>query len=388
MNKIRPVIVQLQHLISPFQFKKTADEYKADKNVRSFSTWNMLLVLIYTHLMQKKSLRDICTGLHSISNRWYHMGLSSLSRNNLSNSLAKRSSEVFEKTFYWLLAKVQHDMKSKNDRRFKFKKQIKAIDSTTISLCMSLFSWASYRKTKSGIKVHAIYDIKSQMPEFIHITDARRHDHTAVSLMPIKENAIYALDRGYLCFKTLDNIDKNRAFFVTRIKSNTQYKRVSCRKPMGIGVLRDDRIVFTGNKANDYSHEIRMVRFKDEENNKVYTFLTNNFELSARTIADIYKSRWDIELFFKWIKQNLRIRSFIGTSENSVRIQIWTAAITFLLVEYIRFLSRTAFSRIEVFRILGAHIMSDRYIGSLFTKRKPTNRFKYANLDLQLDLCF
>lgn len=388
MNKIRPVIVQLQHLISTFHFKKLADAHKADKNVRSFSTWNMLLVMIYMHLMQKKSLRDICTGLHSMSNKWYHMGLTSLSRNNLSNSLAKRSSEVFERTFYWLLDKVQHDIKEKKDRRFKFKKQIKAIDSTTISLCMSLFTWASYRKTKSGIKVHAIYDIKNQIPEFIHITDARRHDHIAVSRMPIQENAIYALDRAYLCFKTLENIDKNRAFFVTRIKSNTQYKKISCKKPKGTGVLRDDRIVFTGNKANDYPHEIRLVRFKDKEENKVYTFLTNNFELSARTIADIYRSRWDIELFFKWIKQNLRIRSFIGTSENAVRIQIWTAAITYLLVEYIRLLSKTVFSRIEVLRILSTHIMSNIAIGSLLTKRKPNSHSRCASLDLQLDLCF
>jgi IS4 transposase len=316
------------------------------------------------------------------------MGLTSLSRNNLSNSLAKRSSEVFERTFYWLLDKVQHDIKEKKDRRFKFKKQIKAIDSTTISLCMSLFTWASYRKTKSGIKVHAIYDIKNQIPEFIHITDARRHDHIAVSRMPIQENAIYALDRAYLCFKTLENIDKNRAFFVTRIKSNTQYKKISCKKPKGTGVLRDDRIVFTGNKANDYPHEIRLVRFKDKEENKVYTFLTNNFELSARTIADIYRSRWDIELFFKWIKQNLRIRSFIGTSENAVRIQIWTAAITYLLVEYIRLLSKTVFSRIEVLRILSTHIMSNIAIGSLLTKRKPNSHSRCASLDLQLDLCF
>jgi len=316
------------------------------------------------------------------------MGLSSLSRNNLSNSLAKRSSKVFEGTFYWLLDKVQHDIKGKKDKRFKFKKQIKAIDSTTISLCMSLYSWASFRKTTSGIKVHTIYDIKSQIPEFIHITDARRHDHTAVSRMPITENAIYALDRAYLCFKTLENIDKNRAFFVTRIKSNTQHKRVSRNKPKGAGVLRDDRIVFTGNKASEYPHEIRLVRFKDEEENKVYTFLTNNFELSARTIADIYKSRWDIELFFKWIKQNLRIRSFIGTSENAVRIQIWTAAITYLLVEYIRLLSKTVFSRIEVLRILGTHIMSDLAIRSLLTKRKTDSRSRYVSLDLQLDLCF
>lgn len=388
MNKMRPVLMQLQQLISTFHFQKAVDEHNADKNVRSFSTWNLLTVMIYTHVTQKKSLRDICTGMLSFTRRWYHLGLVSLSRNNLSNSLAKRPAEVFEKTFYALLDSVQGAMRGRTDNRFRFKNPIKAIDSTTLSLCISLYTWASFRKTKAGIKVHTVYDIKNQIPDFICMTDARRHDHAVVSQIPIQARALYAVDRGYFCLKTLENIDKNRAFFVTRLKSNTLYSVVDKRKKTGKGILADKSIVFTGSKSSHYPHAVRLVHYRDDEDGKEYLFITNNFELSAATIAAVYKARWDIELFFKWVKQNLRVKTFIGTSENAVRIQIWTAAITYLLVEYMRFISRTTFSKIDVFRILGAELMNDRAVASLFEKSKPVSRHLCSSMDLQLDLCF
>jgi hypothetical protein len=379
----------MQQLISTFEFKKLTNEYRADKNVRSFSTWNLLQTMLYTHLTGKRSLRDICTGLNSISNRWYHLGLRSLSRNNLSNSLAKRSCEVFEKTFYQVQSSVLHTMSGRKDKRFKFENQLKSIDSTTISLCLSLCSWASFRSTKAGIKAHTVYDIKNRMPEFIVITDARCHDHAAVSRMPIHEGAIYAMDRGYLCFKTLENIDKNRAFFVTRIKSNTKYRTMKKKnQPAGKGILRDDIIQFSGQKSKDYPHALRLVRYCDQAEKKEYVFITNNVTLSASTIASIYKSRWDIELFFKWIKQNLKVKSFIGTSENAVSIQIWTAAIAYLILEYLRFLSRSCLSLIEVFRIIGMNIFSDRTIEDLLCRPGRVKRRKCLFPDLQLDFGF
>ena len=388
MNKNRMVFVQMQQIISTFHFKKLTDEYKADKNVRSFSTWNLLQTMLYAQLTGKRSLRDICTGLGSVSNRWYHLGLTSLSRNNLSNSLAKRSSQVFEKAFYQLLAKVQLDMNGRNDKRFKFSNPLKAIDSTSISLCLSLCSWASFRSTKAGIKTHTMYDIKKRIPDFLVITEGRHHDHTAVSDMPIHEGTIYVMDKGYLCFKTLENIDKNRAFFVTRIKSNTQYRTIRKNKPTGNGILRDDRIVFNGQKSKDYPHGLRLVRYREPIEKKVYVFITNNFDLAASTIASIYKARWDIELFFKWIKQNLKVKSFIGRSENAVRIQIWTAAIAYLVMEYLRFRSRSTLSLIDVFRILGANILSDRSIDELIIIQTRAHRKKFLFPDLQLDLGF
>jgi len=388
MNKNRMVFVQMQQLISTFHFKKLTDEHKADKNVRSFSTWNLLQTMLYAHLTGKKSIRDICTGLNSIANRWYHLGFSSLSRNNLSNSLMKRSHEIFEKTFYQLLAKVQSDMAGRKDKRFKFNNQLKAIDSTVLSFCLSLYSWASFRSTKAGIKAHTMYDIKNHIPEFILITDARCHDHTAVSQMPINEGTIYVMDKGYLCFKTLENIDKKQAFFVTRIKSNTKYRTTKKNRPTVKEILRDDIIEFTGLKSNDYPEELRLVRYRDPIEKKEYTFITNNFDLAASTIASIYKSRWDIELFFKWVKQNLKVKSFIGRSENAVRIQIWTAAIAYLIMEYLRFQSRSSVSLIDVFRIIGMNIFSDRGIDDLLSTHKRVNCKSLLFPDLQMDLGF
>lgn len=386
MNKSKMVFIQMQQLISTFHFKNAVEEYNADKNVRSFSTWNLLQVMLFTHLTQKRSIRDVCTGLKSVSNKWYHLGLGSLSRNNLSNSLAKRSHVVFEKTFYQLLSKVQNEMAGRKDKRFTFKNDIKAIDSTSISLCMSLYAWASFRSTKSGIKAHTVYDVKKRIPDFMVITDGRCHDHTTVQQMPINASTIYVLDRGYLCFKTLENIRENRAFFVTRTKTNTRYKTISKNKVIGKGILRDDHIEFTGQKAKDYPHALRLIRYRDQKEKKTFTFITNNMVLSASTIASIYKSRWDIELFFKWVKQNLKVKSFIGTSENAVRIQIWTAAIVYLVMEYLRFRSSTSFPLIDVFRIIGTNIFSDSKIYELLSFPKRGKRLKYSMPELQLDL--
>jgi hypothetical protein len=388
MNMNRMVLVQLQQLISTFKFNKLTNEYKADKNVRRFSTWNLLQTMLYAHLTNKRSIRDICTGLYSVMNRWYHLGFVSVSRNNLSNSLAKRSHEVFEKSFYQLLNKIQSDMHGRKDKRFKFKNPLKAIDSTSISLCLSLCKWASFRSTKAGIKAHTMYDIKKRIPDFIIITEGRRHDHAVVSQMPIQAETIYVLDKGYLCFKTLENIAKNRAFFVTRIKSNTKYRTIKKNAPCGTGILRDDLIAFTGMKSKEYSHPLRLVRYRNPEDKKVYTYITNNIELAASTIASIYKSRWDIELFFKWIKQNLKVKTFIGTTENAVRIQIWAAAIAYLMMEYLRFMSRSNISLIEVFRIIGGNIFSDKNIWDLLSPRKKLERLKFVPPELQLDFGF
>lgn len=388
MNKCKTVLSQMQQFISRFNFEKLVSEYKSDKNVRSFTTWNLLQVMIYTQLDLKRSLRDICMSLESNMNRWYHLGLRSISRNNLSNSLMKRSADVFEKTFYMLLGKVQIAKGRSTSKRFKFKSPLTAIDSTTISLCLSLYDWAFFRTTKGGIKVHTMYDIKNQIPNFMVITEARLNDHKAIPLMPFEKGSIYVLDRGYLCLKTLGNINEIGGFFVTRTKSNTLYRVIKKNEIAGKGILKDCLIRFTGVKASDYPDAVRLVRFKNPEDGKVYDYITNNFSLSAITIANIYKSRWDIELFFKWIKQNLRVKTFIGTSENALRIQIWTAAIVYLLLEYIRFVSKTVFSITEVFRILSSNILSDGEISKLLSKRKRYLLKKSNIMEFQLDFGF
>lgn len=388
MNKGRPVILQLQSLISRFQFEKLVKEYKTDKNVRTFSTWNLMHVMLFAHCTAKKSLRDICTGLSCISNRFYHLGIGSISRNNLSNALAKRNAELFERLFYMLLEKVHQEALYKKDKRFRFKNSIIAIDSTVISLCLSLYEWAAFRSTKNGIKIHTMYDVKKHMPDFMIITEARKHDNTLIAQMPLREGVIYVLDRGYLCLKTLENINENRAFFVTRTKSNTQYKIMKKNSVKSKMILLDAKITFTGVKSDDYSDVLRLVRYINPEDDKVYEYITNNHDLSAVTISAIYKSRWDIELFFKWMKQNMKMKSFIGTSRNAVLIQIWTAAITFLLLAYIKFLSKVSMPFTEIFRIIGSNLYSDIAVIDLISGRSRLKQCRIKQIDVQLDLGF
>ena len=388
MNNTMTILSQFQSLFSRSVFEKLSKEHRTDKNVRTFSTWNLLTVMLYAHVSIRKSFRDICINLQSMKKRWYHLGLVSISRNNLSNSLAKRSSQVFEKMFLHLVQKVTSEKNGNHSKKFKFKNPLYAIDSTTISLCIALFCWASFRSTKAGIKAHTMYDIKNGIPSFMSITEAKCHDHNALHEMPFKKGDIVALDRAYLCLKTLQNINKIGAFFVTRSKSNTLYRVIKKMDVTGKGIQADNIIKFTGVKSHEYPGHLRMVRYINQDDGNEYVFITNNFTLSAKTIADIYKSRWEIELFFKWIKQNLRIKNFFGTSENAVRIQIWTAAIAYLLTEYIRFLSKTSYSLAQTFRIIGSNIFERRCIFRLLSEPPDIARHKYFRLDLQLDLGF
>lgn len=384
MYKGKTVLVQMQSFIFGYDFKKTVDEHSGDKGTSVFTTKNLLSVMLYVHMASKQSLRDIVYSLESKVSLWYHLGLTSLSRNNLSHALKNRSYKIFEKTFYSLLFRLQKERKIIKDKRFRFKNPVKSIDSTTIGLCLSMFDWAKFRTTKGGIKLHVMYNNKEQIPEFINITNAGKHDVTVADAFPITPESVYVLDKGYICFKFLQNINKNRAFFVTRTKSNTQYRIIKRLPKTQDGIKADWIVTFSSYKATDYPEKLRVIRYYDSETKKTYEFMTNNFKLSAKTIADIYKSRWDIELFFKWIKQNLKIKTFIGTSENAVMIQIWTAMIAYLLTEYLRFKSRSSFSLLNTFRILSENILFSSDLFELLMKKLPPEKKMKSFCDLQL----
>jgi hypothetical protein len=388
MFNTNTVLSQMQSFIWGYDFKKVVSEHNGDKGIRMFSTKNLLSVMLYVHIASKQSLRDIIDSLQSKSNLWYHLGLKSLSRNNLSHALKKRPYQIFEKTFYTLLSRLQKEKSLGHDNRFRFKMPVRSIDSTTISLCLSLFDWATFRKKKGGIKLHVMFNNKEQIPEVINFSNASKHDITAANSFPIAENSMYVFDKGYICFKFLENININGAFFVTRTKSNTQYRVIKRQQKIKKGIKADWVVTFSSYKAKDYPERLRVVRYYDEGTKKTYEFMTNNFTLSAKTIADIYKSRWDIELFFKWIKQNLKIKTFIGTSENAVKIQIWTAMIAYLLTEYIRFKSKTSFPVLKTFRILSENILCHSEIFQLLMKKSPPNSSRKNTGDLQLALGF
>ena len=319
MRNGKTVLAQMQEIISRYDFQKTVFLHKGDKSVKKFTSHNLLTIMLYAQMTAKMSLRDICDGLKSKMNYWYHLSINSISRNNLSHALLKRPAEMFESIFYQLLMKLKSERGAISDKRFKFKNSLRSIDSTTISLCLSLFDWAKFRRAKGGIKLHTMFNNKEQLPEFIIISEAKEHDINIAYDVPIQEGGIYVMDKAYLCYDFLEKIRENRAFFVIRTKTNSQYRILERRKKTGIGVKADWIVKITGSKAKDYPEKLRVVKYYDADTKQTYEYYTNNFKLSAKTIADIYKSRWDIEIFFKFIKQNLKIKTFFGTSENAVR---------------------------------------------------------------------
>jgi hypothetical protein len=388
MFNTKTVLSQLQSFIFGYDFKNIIDFHQGDKGVKTFKTRNLLSIMLYMHMTSKKSLRDIVDSLSSKRNLWYHLGLASVSRNNLSYALANRSCKIFEQSFYWLLQKLQHERGFVSDKRFKFKMPVKILDSTTISLCLSLFDWATFREAKGGIKLHVMFDAREQIPDFVVMSTAKQHDIQAARHMELSKNSIFVMDKGYICFDFLAKINKNSSFFVTRTKTNTQYKILERRKKTNRKIKADWIVKFSSYRKKDYPELLRVVRYRDDESGKTYEYMTNNFSLSAMTIADIYKSRWDIELFFKWIKQNLKIKTFIGTSENAVLIQVWTAMIAYLLTEYIRFKSKTGFSRLKTYRILCDNILHNYDIQYLLHKKESPDLCRKKLDVMQLSLEF
>jgi hypothetical protein len=388
MREVKTVLSQMQELISRYNLQKFISMHNGDRSVKNFTTHNLLTVMIYAQMTAKMSLRDICDGLRSKANYWYHLSLQSISRNNLSHALKMRSQEIFAAMFYYLLEKVKTERGMRSDKRFKFKNPLRTIDSTTISLCLSLFEWAAYRRAKGGIKLHMMFNNKEQLPEIINMTEAKQHDINAAYEMPIQGNGIYVMDRGYFCYDFLEKMRKNKAFFVIRTKSNTKYRVIERRKKRDSSIKADWVVAITGNHAEEYTEHLRLVRYYDKEKGETFEYYTNNFVLSAMTIADVYKARWDIEIFFKFIKQNLKIKTFYGTSENAVMIQVWTAMIALLLVEYIRFKCRSSFSLQQAWRILKDNMFQRYRIEVLMTKFAMPETLLDDRRSGQLLFCF
>jgi hypothetical protein len=322
-------------------------------------------------LKSKASLRDVTTGMNIFQNNFYHLGMSKISRlshSSLSDAMRSRPYEVFESFFYELLDKAYMYKSTKGIKGAKrLRKILKLIDSTTISLCKNMYDWAKFRKTKSGIKLHTVFDADLLAPVQILITNAKKHDVSIVDEIEIKKGEMYVFDRGYNCFKYWNNIDLAGAFFVTRLKKNAKYHVLKKKVYTGRnGVLSDRIIKIKGTNANDYNGKLRLVKYYDKETKKTFDFVTNDFKTSSKEIADIYKARWGIELFFKWIKQHLKIKKIISTSENGLKVQIWCAMILYLsllliklectinidLYEVYRRIQDALFERIEVFRLI------------------------------------
>lgn len=343
---------QILSLIPKLEFNNIVDNYKADKGVKKFTTHNHLVLLLYTQFAEKDSLRDVSTSLQQHTNNHYHLSIKSTSRSTFSDANKRRDYNIFKDLFHVLIKKVK-GLTPKH--KFKFDNSLYSLDSTTISLCLSIVPWATYKAKKGAVKVHTVLNMEGCIPEFLTITDGKTADITAAKqAFEFPPDSIIVMDKAYIDFKWLYSLHQKSCFFVTRAKSNLNYFLIGQQDvESGTGVTEDLTIELNGkNAVTDYPELVRMIKYYDEETKKYYTFITNNLKLDAKTIADIYKSRWGIELFFKWIKQNLKIKAFLGTSENAIMSQIWAAMITYLLLAFIQFQTKYAGSKLDLLRII------------------------------------
>jgi len=325
------ILSQVLRNVKKSEFQNQVSKYNGDHHTRSLNCYALLVIMIYAQLKVHASLRQTVMGLGMIARQFYHLGLTSAKRSTISDALALRSYHIYEQYFFQHLRSL-----SRSERR-KLGKRLHLIDSSTISLCLNTHRWAKFRKTKAGIKLHTMYDPDDGVPEFVYITNAKRHDIKAIKdVIEFQPGEVYVYDRAYCGYKYLYSIELHGAFFVTRLKSNWKYKvKKRLPVPSGTNVRKDQIISVDGTKAKDYPRTLRLVTFYHAETKKTLQFLTNNFDMSAEEIAEAYKTRWQIELFFKWMKQHLKIKSYLSTSENGIRIQVWCAMITFLLLREI-----------------------------------------------------
>lgn len=352
MNRVYTIFSELLKLCPRYQFDKAVEQYLGDRYVKTFTTWQQFMAILYSQIKQKDSLRDIVTGLSAHGARWYHLGITGICKSTLCDANAKRDYRIFEGLFYHLLARCKN-LTPKH--KFRFKNPLYTIDASTIDLCLSVFPWAKFRTTKGAIKLHCLYDHSGALPTFLTVTDGKRHDVRVAqdNTFPLLPDSIVSIDKAYIDYKWLKSLDEQGVWFVTRAKSNIDYAVVGQHSIGSKNVLSDESISLQGVMTRSkYPKELRLIRYYDEERQKMLTFLTNNFKLAATTIAQIYKSRWQIELFFKWIKQNLKIKSFLGTSKNAVMTQIWIAMCYYLLLTYIKYQTKYGFSLLQLSRVI------------------------------------
>lgn len=358
MSHYNTIMHQLLALVPRHHFDKLAVGLDSDRYVKTFTSWNQFSTLLYAQAGGKQSLRDIQNGLDAQGGKLYHLGLpGDVKRSTLSDANKNRPCALFENLFY---AMVERCKSVTPKHKFRFKNPLYSFDATTINLCLETFPWAKFRAAKGAMKLHCQLDHDGNLPCFVACTDGKCNDvRAAQTFLTIVPDSIYCFDKGYTDFAWFRHIDINGAFFVTRIKEKTQYEVVGQQAvPAGGGVLSDESIVLTGPlSSKKYPGRLRLVRFYDTETENILEFLTNNFSLAAATVASIYKARWRIEIFFKWIKQNLKIKSFLGTSPNAVMTQVWVAMCYYLLLAYIKYQTKYRFSVFYLHRIVREMLM-------------------------------
>lgn len=338
MNVGKTLFAQVMEFVPWKTFGRIVERHKGDAGVRTLSCADLFRVMAFAQLTWRESLRDIEACLAANQTKLFHMGMkASPARSTLADALERRDWRIYHGLAQRLIARAKA-LYAQDPSVLELDASVYALDSTTIDLCLSLFDWAPFRSTKAAVKLHTLLDLRGSIPTFLHISDGKLHDVNVLDILPIEAGAFYVMDRGYVDFTRLYAMHQAGAFFVTRAKQGMDARRVySSPTQRSTGVICDQRVMLNGfYSAKAYPEHLRRVRFKDPESGKTLVFLTNNTVLPALTIAALYKSRWQVELFFKWIKQHLRIKRFLGTSENAVKTQIWCAVATYVLIAIVK----------------------------------------------------
>ncbi len=359
MAHCNTVFAQLLKLISRHEFEHLAKQHHSGRSFRKASRWSQFTAMLLGQVSGRFSLRDIIDSLQVQSHRLYHIGSARLCRTTLARINEDKPYQLYEALFQKLLGRC---LNQPCHHGFRFKNPLYALDSTTIDLCLSLFPWAQFRSTKGAVKLHVGLNQSGHLPEFNCITDGKTHDVVVGKQIVFPKGSIVVIDRAYTDYRWYNTLNKKGIYFVSRQKSNAKYRVIQRRSVNNkSGITSDQLIQYTGFYAQkDYSGPMRRVGYRDPETAKHYVFITNNTQLSAKTIADIYKSRWQIELFFKCIKQNLKIKSFVGTSKNAVLTQIWIALCAYLIVAYLKFAHRLTRSIQQIIRLLHTNLFDKR----------------------------
>jgi FOG: Transposase and inactivated derivatives len=375
MNKGKYVFAQLVEFLDHHRFEDIVKKYDGNKGIRGFTCWNQMLCMIFGQLSARESLRDLMVVLQAHKSKSYHLGLGShLCLTTLSRANINRSYKIYEEFATHMIGYARRICRN-DDFEIKVEGNIYAFDSSTIDLCLSVFWWATFRKRKGAIKMHTLYDVKTHIPSFLHITPASVNDIKAMDYIPYEPGSYYIFDRGYNDFERLYNIYLQKAFFVFRARDNLKFRRIYSIKADRTSGVRSDQIgVFTSGKSPErYPEKIRRVKYYDSENDIHFTFLTNNFTLTVNEIALLYKNRWQVELFFKWIKQHLKVKSFWGYTENAVRTQIYCAVIAYCLVSIVAHELKIDRSIYEILQILGISLTDKTPVKELLTSSDYKN---------------
>lgn len=389
MNQGKYIFAQVACFLPVRIFDRCVKQYKGNKWIKHFTCWNQMMCMMFGQLSGRDSLRDLLVTLSAHPNKYYHLGFGkNVSRSNLANANEQRDYQIYESFAYEMIAIARNSISNEADFQMNITGNVYAFDSTTIDLCLNVFWWATFRSAKGAVKLHTLYDIKTAIPSFVHITPGSVHDVNALDVLLYEAGGYYIMDRGYVDFARLYFIHQCKAFFVTRAKDNFKFKRLySVATNRSKGIICDQTIMLKGYYSlKGYPEKLRRIKFYDEEQKRTFVFITNNFSLAALDIAMLYKYRWKVELFFKWIKQHLKIKSFWGTTINAVKTQVYIAIITYTLISIIKSKLKINRSTYEILQILSVSLFDKTQLNHLLQSSilQDVKEPKYKQLEINL----